>query len=84
MYLTPDTFMTDSELCELTGYQLPCRQIEWLRRHGWKFAETASKRPKVTREYFRARLGAGSMQGQNEARAVGPRFDAMPSPKRGR
>lgn len=84
MFVTQDTFMTDAELCELTGYQLPCRQIEWLRNHGWKFAETASKRPKVTREYFRARLGAGSMQGQADARAVAPRFDAIQGQRRGR
>ena len=45
-------FLTEEELRELTGYIYHCRQIEWLRRHNWKFEVTAQRRPKVARSYF--------------------------------
>jgi hypothetical protein len=50
-------FLTESELRELTGYVYHCRQIEWLRRHNWKFEVTAQQRPKVARSYFDSRMG---------------------------
>lgn len=53
-------FLTEDELRELTGYVYHSRQIEWLRRHNWKFEVTAQQRPKVARSYFESRLGAPS------------------------
>ena len=38
-------FLTKEELHELTGYVYHCRQIDWLRRHNWKFEVTAQQRP---------------------------------------
>jgi hypothetical protein len=53
-------FLTAEELRELTGYTYHSRQIDWLRRHNWKFEVTAQHRPKVARSYFDSRLGASS------------------------
>lgn len=52
-----DSFLTKEELIELTDRQLPSKQIEWLKRNGWKYAVSAADRPKVSREYFDFRMG---------------------------
>lgn len=51
-------FLTQDDLIELTDRQLPSKQIDWLKRNGWKYAVSAAGRPKVSREYFSFRMGA--------------------------
>jgi hypothetical protein len=71
-------FLTESELRELTGYVYHCRQIEWLRRHNWKFEVTAQQRPKVARSYFDSRMGAlGKTTAEPGSPAVRPNFQAI-------
>ena len=53
-------FLTETELSELTGYVYRSRQIDWLRRHNWKFEVNAQQKPKVARSYFDARLGVAT------------------------
>lgn len=54
-------FLTSSELHELTGFRSARGQTRWLDRHGWRYALTNSRQPRVTRDYFAARVGAGSL-----------------------
>lgn len=49
--------MTKEELIELTDRQLPSKQIEWLKRNGWKYAVSAAGRPKVSRDFFDFKMG---------------------------
>lgn len=49
--------LTIAELIELTDYQAPAKQIQWLTEHGWKFDIGASGRPKVSRAYAEQKLG---------------------------
>lgn len=72
-------FLTGEELRELTGYTYHCRQIEWLRRHNWKFEVTAQRRPKVARSYFDLRLGGSSPRQAVEpvSPVVRPNFQAI-------
>lgn len=50
-YLAPD------ELVELTELRMASAQIRWLRDRGWKFeVGQLTGRPKVAREYYRARM----------------------------
>lgn len=72
-------FLTADELRELTGYVYHSRQIEWLRRHNWKFEVTAQQRPKVARSYFESRLGAPSPRQEVEpvSSSVRPNFQAI-------
>jgi hypothetical protein len=74
-------FLTADELKELTGYTYHCRQIEWLRRHNWRFEVTAQQRPKVARSYFESRLGVGGSSPRGEVELVGlpvkPNFQAL-------
>ncbi len=51
------SFLTKEELIDLTDRQLPSKQIEWLKKNGWKYAVSAAGRPKVSREYFSFRVG---------------------------
>lgn len=52
-----NSFMTKEELIELTDRQLPSKQIDWLRKNAWKYAVSATGRPKVSREYFSFKMG---------------------------
>jgi hypothetical protein len=52
MLLDPD------ELCSLTGYKRPSKQIEWLRTQGWKFAISGLGHPKVDVEEYRRHMNA--------------------------
>lgn len=49
--------LTFDELVELTDYQIPAKQIQWLQSHGWNYEIGASGRPKVSRSYAESRLG---------------------------
>lgn len=52
-----DSFLTKEELIELTDRQMPGKQIEWLDKSGWKYVVSAAGRPKVSREFFRLKMG---------------------------
>ncbi|MBX9900913.1 MAG: DUF4224 domain-containing protein [Burkholderiaceae bacterium] len=72
-------FLTVEELVELTGYKYNCRQIDWLRSHGWKFEVTSKQRPKVARSYFESRLGGASARQEEKPvqHLVKPNFQAI-------
>lgn len=53
-------FLTDAEIHDLTGYQLPSAQKRWLDKYGWKFEISAFGRPKVLRSYAEQRMGLAS------------------------
>jgi hypothetical protein len=76
-------FLTAEELRELTGYIYHSRQIDWLRRHNWKFEVTAQMRPKVARTFFESRLGASIPRQADELPAVKvrPNFQALNQPR---
>ena len=42
-------FLTDLEVCELTGYRQPSKQVAMLRKQGIPFFVNASGYPKVAR-----------------------------------
>jgi hypothetical protein len=44
-----DTFLSDDELADMTGYAIKSRQIEWLRGNGLPFFVSASGHPRVAR-----------------------------------
>lgn len=68
MFLTPD------ELRDLTGRRQAARQIEWLRRYGWRFAVSAAGAPRVARAYFDKRMaGTETAEPSNQ-----PDFAAIP------
>ena len=52
--------LTDDELAELTGARRARQQIEWLDRHGWRYALSRVGKPKVAREFFLRALGAST------------------------
>ena len=49
-------FLTETDLRELTGYQIHAYQRRWLKQRGWKFEESATGRPVVLRAYAESRL----------------------------
>lgn len=49
-------FLTQDELSELTGYQLPAWQARWLVAHGWRFERSATGRPIVSRAHAESQL----------------------------
>ncbi len=51
------SFMSKEELIELTDRQLPSKQIEWLKKNGWRYVVSAAGHPKVSREYFSFKMG---------------------------
>lgn len=53
-----DVFLTAPELRQLTGRVHKSAQVEWLRRHRWRYAVTSDGEPRVAREYWRARMVA--------------------------
>ncbi|WP_096515418.1 DUF4224 domain-containing protein [Pseudomonas izuensis] len=48
--------LTDDELATITGYQMPSRQIQWLKENHWQFVLTGARRPIVGRVYARLKL----------------------------
>lgn len=56
-------FLTDSELYDFTGYQLPGKQAKWLAEKGYLFEIGADRKPKVLRAHIMARLG-GTVQSE--------------------
>ncbi|WP_416462645.1 DUF4224 domain-containing protein [Rubrivivax gelatinosus] len=74
-------FLSAAELQELTGFRSARGQARWLDQHHWRYALTNSRQPRVAREYFAARVGAGSMATaaavDAAARAAQPNFAAL-------
>ncbi|MXS82780.1 DUF4224 domain-containing protein [Nitrosomonas oligotropha] len=50
-------FLTESELYQLTDCQKRSKQVEWLNKYGWKYAESRLGRVKVLRSYAEMRMG---------------------------
>lgn len=69
-------FLDVDELHELTGYVTSCRQIEWLRRRGWRHEVNSAGRPKVARAYFERRM-VGEVQAAEPGPAARHNFGAL-------
>jgi hypothetical protein len=50
-------FLTSDEVCALTGFRLPSRQVSWLRLKGWRFEINSNRQPIVARKYAEKMLG---------------------------
>lgn len=57
--------LAEEELAEITGYQLPSKQIQWLSINGWQYVLTRSRRPIVGRVYARLKLAGVSPSATN-------------------
>lgn len=53
-----DTFLSQHELEQLTGYAYAKRQIVWLKGHGWVFIVNTRGRPIVSRAHAEEKLGS--------------------------
>lgn len=53
-------FLTDEELCHLTGYQRSAAVKRWLDDNGYRYHVPASGWPRVLRSVVVERLGGGS------------------------
>lgn len=77
------TFLTQTELRELTGYSATHCQVRWLERNRWRFALTRRKEPRVARDHFNERMGCGGRaathaEAINQAAGVAqPNFAAL-------
>lgn len=70
-------FLLPDEIVMLTGYKATQRQIDWLRRRGWRFELNANQRPVIARRYAEKMLGCGVDDGQ--LRMIRPNFAALRS-----
>lgn len=52
-------FLTSDEVGTLTGFKLHTRQVEWLRKKGWRFEISGNRRPIIARKYAEKMLGCG-------------------------
>jgi hypothetical protein len=50
-------FLTPAEIEDLTGYQMPARQIKWLKANHYPFEVGGDRKPKVLRSFVASRLG---------------------------
>jgi hypothetical protein len=53
-------FLTSDEVGTLTGFKLHTRQVEWLRKKGWRFEISGNRRPIIARKYAEKMLGCGA------------------------
>jgi hypothetical protein len=58
-------FLTAEELRDLTGYQKPGRQIDWLRAQGFTFRIAADGHPRVDRSHYLKLMG-GMVEAQHK------------------
>lgn len=75
----PDTlpsnmFLDEADIKSLTGFVRPSKQIEWLRREGFKFRVAADGRPRVLRQHVLAVMGVTDIAIR---RRTAPDFSAM-------
>lgn len=66
-------FLTSEELETLTGFKTSSRQVEWLRKKGWRFELNGNRRPVIARKYAEKMLGCGVPEQQSYK----PNFGAM-------
>lgn len=72
--MTPEPlFLSTDEVVTLTGFRLPSRQVEWLKRKGWRFELNGNRQPIIARKYAEKMLGCGSSDGP----AFAPNFAAL-------
>ncbi len=71
-----DRLATDADLEELTGYQMPGKQLECLRRHGLRPIIRPDGRPRVTFAALTAAM-LGAMPSANEVPVAGPDFSGF-------
>jgi len=57
-------FLNLEELEVLTGFKTPARQVNWLRKKGWRFEVNGNRRPIVARKYAEKMLGCGMPEEQ--------------------
>ncbi len=67
-------FLSDEELADLTGFRTPSKQVEWLRRKGWRFEQNGNRKAIVSRRYTEKMLGFNAEQ---EQQRVIPNFAAL-------
>lgn len=53
-----DAYLSPAELRELTGRAWPKSQAAWLKRNRWRYAVRDDGKVRVSRDYWRMRLGA--------------------------
>jgi Domain of unknown function (DUF4224) len=63
--------LTPDEINDLTGYKRRDKQVEWLRRHAWRFTVNALGAPKVAVAEFNRHMVGGRAKSQE------PRFEAL-------
>ncbi len=68
-----DLFLTSDEVQTLTGFKLHTRQVEWLRKRGWRFEVSGNRRPIIARKYAEKMLGCDTQ----EQRTYTPNFAAL-------
>lgn len=68
------TFLTSSEMEELTDLQQPAAQIRWLTARGWPFEISAAGRVKVLRAVMEKKLGIVTLAGRKSS---APDADAL-------
>ena len=66
-------FLSCDETAMLTGFKTPGRQVDWLRKKGWRFEINGNRKPIIARKYAEKMLGCGSGE---EVRYM-PNFAAM-------
>ncbi len=49
-------FMTEFEIADLTGYELPAYQCKWLKNNGWIFEKSRTGKPKVLRSFAEQKM----------------------------
>lgn len=71
-------YLTPAELHDLTDLEQPAAQVRWLKARGWRYDVGASGRPKVDRDYHRARMvEGGQAEAPTKAKRAGPDAEAL-------
>ena len=68
--------LDQSEIFEITGYNLPKYQRQWFDSNRWCYVRNRAGHPVVSREYAQQKLG---LKGSDDSVEVGhlPNFDAI-------
>jgi hypothetical protein len=68
-----DMFLSDEDICRLTGRKRHSAQIRWLRDHGYRFDVNGLKQPIVTAAEVARKLVGGTAQPRTQE----PRWEQM-------
>lgn len=60
------TYLSDSDLIELTGRRIQSKWREWLINRGWKFVEDCNGKPKVLRAHHDLMMGMSASGSSSE------------------